>query len=132
MLHPSPNAKIHVGVNSVSPTKKSQSCSFFDGEITDGKVCMHVLGFDASVHKKLVEFYASKSAVALANCELKSSRKGKVLEVLLTLWLPRAPNGALKMPGLISHVVPRSTQQPQRSYPVYFAHVLTSVLIYIL
>ena len=50
----------------------------------------------------------------------------------LTLWLPRAPNGALKMPGLISHVVPRSTQQPQRSYPVYFAHVLTSVLIYIL
>ena len=50
----------------------------------------------------------------------------------LTLWLPRAPNGALKMPGLISHVVPHSTQQPQRSYPVYFAHVLTSVLIYIL
>ena len=50
----------------------------------------------------------------------------------LTLWLPRAPNGALKMPGLISHVVPRSTQQPHRLYPVYFAHVLTSVLIYIL
>ena len=50
----------------------------------------------------------------------------------LTLWLPRAPNGALKMPGLISHVVPRSTQRPQRLYPVYFAHVLTSVLIYIL
>ena len=52
--------------------------------------------------------------------------------LLLTLWLLRAPNGALKMPGLISHVVPRSTQQPQRYYPVYFAHVLTSVLIYIL
>ena len=51
---------------------------------------------------------------------------------VLTLWLPRAPNGALKMPGLISHVVLRGTQQPQRLYPVYFAHVLTSVLIYIL
>ena len=31
----------------------------------------------------------------------------------LTLWLPRAPNGALKMPGLISHAVPRNTHQPQ-------------------
>ena len=59
------------------------------------------------------------------------SRRAKCNSVL-TLWLPRAPNGALKMPGLISHVVPRSTQQPQRLYPVYFAHVLTSVLIYIL
>ena len=83
MLHPFPNVKIHAVVNSVSPTKKSQSCSFFDGEITDGKVCMRVLGFDVSVHKKLVEFYVSKSAVALANCEVKSSRKGKELEVLL-------------------------------------------------
>ena len=49
-----------------------------------------------------------------------------------TLWLPRAPKSALKMPVLISRVVPRSMQQPQRLYPVYFAHALTSVLIYIL
>ena len=54
------------------------------------------------------------------------------VRLTLTLWLPRAPNGALKMPCLINPVALRSTQQPQRSYPVYFAHVLTSVLIYIL
>ena len=36
------------------------------------------------------------------------------------------------MPCLINPAVLRSTQQPQRSYPVYFAHVLSSVLIYIL
>ena len=67
-------------------------------------------------------------------CELYCSYFStlKCHRVMFTLWLPRAPNGALKMPGLISHVVPRSTQQPQRLYPVYFAHVLTSVLIYIL
>ena len=38
---------------------------------------MRVFGFDVSVHRKLVEFEATKSAVALAKCEVKNSRKGK-------------------------------------------------------
>lgn len=59
VLHPSPNAKIHAVVNAVSPMKKSKTCSFFDGEITDGKACMRVFGFDASVRRKLVEFEES-------------------------------------------------------------------------
>ena len=69
VLHPSPNAKIHAVVNAVSPMKKSKTCSFFDGEITDEKVCMRVFGFDGSVCRKLVEFEESKSAVTLENCE---------------------------------------------------------------
>ena len=65
--------------------KQTKSCSCFDGEITDGKACMGVFGFDANVRKKLVEFKASKSALALANCEVKSSWKGEELKVLLIL-----------------------------------------------
>ena len=84
VLHPSPNAKIHAVISLVSPMKQSKSCSCFDGEITDGKACMGVFGFDASVCKKLVEFKASKSALALANCKVKNSRKGEELEVLLS------------------------------------------------
>ena len=33
----SPNAKIHAPL---SPMKKSNSCSYFDGQITDGKMTM--------------------------------------------------------------------------------------------
>ena len=65
MSHPSPKAKIHAVVTSVSPMKKSRTSSFFDGEISDGKACMRVSGFNAGVHRKLVEFEESKSAVAL-------------------------------------------------------------------
>ena len=82
--NPSPKAKIHAVVMSVSPMKKSRTCSFFDSEISDGKACMRVFGFDMGVRRKLVELEESKSAVALANCKVKHSRKGQEMEVLLT------------------------------------------------
>ncbi len=80
---PSPSAKIHAVVNSLSPMK-SKTCSYFDGQITDGKATMRVFGFDSDVRRKLVEFEDSKNAVALTNCEVKRSRKGEELEVLVT------------------------------------------------
>ena len=49
----------------------------------NGKACTRVFGFDMSVRRKLMEFEATKSAVALVKCEVKSSRKGEELEVLL-------------------------------------------------
>ncbi len=52
----SPNAKIHAVVDSLSPMKKSKTCSYFDGQITDGKTTMQVFGFDAGMRRKLVEF----------------------------------------------------------------------------
>ena len=64
--------------------KKSKSCSYLDGHLTDGKRTMRVLGFDAGVRRKLVEFEDSKKAVALTNCEVKKARRGEDLEVLVT------------------------------------------------
>ena len=80
----SPNAKIHAVVESLSPMKKSKTCSYFDGHITDGKATMRVFGFDSGVRRKLVEFEDSKKAVALTNCEVKKARRGEDLEVLVT------------------------------------------------
>ena len=40
--HPFLKAEIHAVVTSVSPMKKSRTCSFFDGKISDGKACMRV------------------------------------------------------------------------------------------
>ena len=84
VLHPSPNAKIHSVVTSVSPMKKAKTCSFFDGEISDGKATMRVFGFDSGVRRRLADFGDSKSPVALSNCEVKSSRKGQELKILVT------------------------------------------------
>ena len=44
VVHTSPNAKIHGVVTSLSPMEKAKSCSFFDGEISDGKANMRVFG----------------------------------------------------------------------------------------
>ena len=45
--HASPNAKVHGVVTSLTPMKKSKTCSYFDGDFTDGKGCMRMFGFDA-------------------------------------------------------------------------------------
>ena len=82
--HPSPNAKVHAVPSSLSPMKKSKTCSFFDGEVTDGKQTMRLFRFDTSVWRKLVEFDESKDTVALSNCEVKRSYKGEQLEILVT------------------------------------------------
>ncbi len=39
--------------------------------------------FDGGVRRKLVEFENSKDAVSLTNCEVKRSRRGEQLEVLV-------------------------------------------------
>ena len=84
VVRASPNAKIHAVVQSVSPMKKSKTCSYFDGEVTDGKSTMRVYGFDCGVRRKLVEFGESRNAVVMSNCEVKRSRKGEELEILVT------------------------------------------------
>ena len=49
--HASPNAKLHGVVSSLLPMKKSKTCSYFDGQVTDGKACIRVFGFDVTVRK---------------------------------------------------------------------------------
>ena len=56
VLHPSPKAKIQAVVTSVLLMKKSRTCSIFNEEISDGKACMCVFGFNAGVRRKLVKF----------------------------------------------------------------------------
>ena len=46
--------------------KKSKSCSYFDGQITDN---VAGLGFDAGLQRKLVKFEDNKKAMALTNTE---------------------------------------------------------------
>ena len=69
----SPRAKLHGVISSLSPIKKGKTCS-----------SIRVFGFDAGVRKKLAFYEESKHAVTITNCEVKTSRRGQDLEVLLT------------------------------------------------
>lgn len=80
IAHPSPKAKLHAVVSSISPMKKTKTCSYFDGELTDGKARVRLFGFDCTVRRKLVE-EGSASAVVISNCEVKKARRGEQLEV---------------------------------------------------
>ena len=81
IVETSANFKIHGVVNSLSPMKKAKNCSYFDGEISDGKARMRLFGFDANVRKRLAD--EEDAAVSLCNCEVKRSRQGDQLEVCL-------------------------------------------------
>ena len=82
---PSPNAKIHGVLTTLSPVKKSRTCNYFDGELTDGKLNMRLFGFDSAegVRRKLQVFQGKDATVMLSNCEVKRSRKGQQLEIFL-------------------------------------------------
>ncbi len=89
VVSPSAMAKIHGVVTSISPMKKSRSCSYFDGEITDGKANMRIFGFDAAagVRKKLLEFEGKKESVMLSKCEVKRARQGDQMEVCVGKYM---------------------------------------------
>ena len=83
--HEAKHAKVHGIVASLSPMKESTSgCSnFFDGQLTDGKTNLRLVGFDTSHQQRLAEFYEKHEPVALVNCKVKSSKWGSELEIMM-------------------------------------------------
>lgn len=76
----SPRAKVSGVVSSMSPMKKTKTCSYFDAKITDGKASMRLYGYDSGVRRKIIEG-GSGASISLSNCEIKKSRMGDQLEV---------------------------------------------------
>ena len=74
----SPNAKIHGVLTALSPMKKSRTCKYFDGEITDGKNNMRLL--DSTLPKVYGESYNNlKGKTQLSRSpNAKSSAHAKV------------------------------------------------------
>ena len=82
---PSPNAKIHGVLTTLSPVKKSLTCNYFHGELKDGKLNMRLFGFDSVevVIRKLYDLQGKDTTGTLSNREIKRSRKGQQLETFL-------------------------------------------------
>ena len=81
ICNPTANAKVTGVITSLSPIKKSKgNISYFDREISDGKASIRLFGFDSSVNRKLDEV---DGPVTLSHCEVKRSRIGQNMEILL-------------------------------------------------
>lgn len=80
---PIPNANIHGAVTMLSPVKKGRNSLFFDGTIADGKSSVRLVGFSAEQQKKLTTLQQNKKPINIVNCEIKSSRQGHKMEVML-------------------------------------------------
>ena len=77
------NANVHGALMQLSPVKKGKRSNFFEGQMSDGTSRMRFVGFKAEQRKKLVDFLQSGKPVDLKDCEIKVSRQGHQMEVLL-------------------------------------------------
>jgi len=84
-VHACKSAKVHGVLTSVSPMKSNRAgtTKYFDAQLTDGKKPLRIVGFDTKLHQRLVDFYESKDAVALTNCEIKEGKYSSALELVL-------------------------------------------------
>ena len=83
--HPSKCAKIDGILSSLSPMKTSTTgtTKYFDGEITNGKKRLRLVGFDSKVQQKLQQFYENEDSITLHNCEIKESKYSSGFEVVV-------------------------------------------------
>lgn len=63
--------------------KKGRKASFFDGKLSDGTSEVRVVGFSAEQQKKLSKLKEQGCPVQLEDCEIKQSRSGYKMEVIL-------------------------------------------------
>ena len=80
---PLPNASVHAAVTEISPVKKGKNANYFDGNMTDGTTNLRFVGFNTEQQKKLSSLFKSREAAHLTNCEIKRSRQGDKLEVMI-------------------------------------------------
>lgn len=82
--HPIANACINAAaIVSISKMKKGRHCDYFDGKITDGTTELRMVGFASSQLKKMATCQGQGTTVKFENCEIKPSRQGHQMEVLL-------------------------------------------------
>ena len=77
------NANLHGVMRNLSPVKRGKRASYFEGHMSDGTSRMRVVGFKAEQRKKLLDFSEKETPVVLKDCQIKISRQGHEMEVLL-------------------------------------------------
>lgn len=83
LQEPVSNASVHGTITTLSPVKKGKHSVYFEGTITDGSTNLRLVGFSSDQQKKLASFRDQHKPTHLQNCEVKQSRFGDKLEILL-------------------------------------------------
>ena len=55
----------------------------FEEKVSDGSSKLRFVGFDSKQQKKMLEMMPKKQAIEIENCEIKPSRRGEKMEILL-------------------------------------------------
>ena len=77
------NAKVEGLITVISPMKTGKTCNYYDGEISDNHSSLRFCGFNSTVRRRLEESYEKGEAVVLEGCEIKKSRHGEGLEIIV-------------------------------------------------
>jgi hypothetical protein len=80
---PVANATVHGAITSLSPLKKGRNSSYFDGAIADDTTKLRLVGFSSNQQRKLSNFFSTHTIIQLQNCQIKESREGDKMEVML-------------------------------------------------
>lgn len=78
-IRESKSARVRTHLSPVK-TNASGTTKYFEGELSDGKKNVRLVGFDTKVHQKLQGFYENQEAVVVGNCEIKESKYTLQLE----------------------------------------------------
>lgn len=79
-----PAASIHGVIQSLSPLKKGKQSSYYEGKllVNEGNT-QRFVGFKKNQQSKLQELMDQKKAVHLDDCEVKKSKRGNSMEIML-------------------------------------------------
>ena len=80
---PIANASVHGAITSLSPVKKGRNTNYFDGTIADERTKLRLVGFSSDQQRKLSSFFKNGTTINLQNCQVKESREGNKMEVML-------------------------------------------------
>lgn len=77
------SASVHGVLLSLSPVKKGKKHNYFEGTVSDGSSKLRFVGFDSAQQKVMCDLLPKKQAININNCEIKPSRRGDQMEILL-------------------------------------------------
>ena len=77
------NADVHCIIQDLSPVKKGKSgTKYFDGQVSDGKKSIRVVGFDEQLQSKLSTFRQRNTPIKIEKCQVKRG-KDEEYEILM-------------------------------------------------
>ena len=65
------------------PSEEGENAVYFDGKLTDGVKQVRLVGFSPDQQRTLSNYKQLKRSIQLDDCEIKQSRQGHSMEVIL-------------------------------------------------